>query len=289
MAKVLDVKPQLINDIEKGRSKNPSSDFLLRLIDRIGLSPNYLVEKGPMFIPGREPDFGTPRVLEKVINQLVDSGVNMNLDERQTSSHIKDAVPYIEERRRTTDLAPLPPGYEEGRALMLGMPMDVTVYKFKKGHPEPIRLDEPDPEGVVFIPMFSQTASAGPGQEATQALEETESYQPIMYDLLGGRQACNCGIVRVVGDSMTDITLNNGDWAVFDRDDRRGDGIFVISMFGETRVKRLQYRLSDQKIVIASENARRYPDAEIVGAQAIETGNLVIHGRVFSWLHKHQH
>jgi phage repressor protein C with HTH and peptisase S24 domain len=151
---------------------------------------------------------------------------------------------------------------------------------------EPVAIHAPDPEGVVFIPVFSQTAAAGTGQEITQ-LFETEGMMPVLYDLLGVHRPEHCGICRVVGDSMTDITLSNGDWALFDRHDIRGDGIFVISMFGEIRVKRLQYRLADRKVIIASENAKRYPDHEIVGADAIERGELRIHGRVFSWMHRH--
>jgi transcriptional regulator with XRE-family HTH domain len=51
LAKKLDVRPQLLNDIEKGRSKNPSSDFLIRLIRRLGLNPNYLSEEAvPLFL-----------------------------------------------------------------------------------------------------------------------------------------------------------------------------------------------------------------------------------------------
>ena len=93
--------------------------------------------------------------------------------------------------------------------------------------------------------------------------------------------------MQVVGDSMSDISLFNGDWCIFDRVDIQGDGIFVISMFGEMRVKRLQYRLADRKIIIASENQKRYPDAEIISAEMATNGQLSIHGRVFAWFHKH--
>jgi phage repressor protein C with HTH and peptisase S24 domain len=110
---------------------------------------------------------------------------------------------------------------------------------------------------------------------------------PIVFEVLGAHKPEHCGIVRVTGDSMTDITLNNGDWALFDNHDLKGDGLFVISMFGEMRVKRLQYRLTDRKIIIASENAKRYPYPEIIPVDLLERGELRIHGRVFSWIHKH--
>jgi len=138
----------------------------------------------------------------------------------------------------------------------------------------------------VLLPLFSQPSAAGPGQPPIQ-LQETERSIPVLYTLLGSRRPENCALVRVAGDSMADIGLFNGDYVLFDRSDTGGDGIFVISLFGETRVKRLQYRLADQKIFIASENAKRYPEPEVVPMSYIQEGHLLIHGRVFAWLHRH--
>jgi phage repressor protein C with HTH and peptisase S24 domain len=69
-------------------------------------------------------------------------------------------------------------------------------------------------------------------------------------------------------------------------DDRRGDGIFFITMFGETRIKRLYYRLVDRTILIASENQKRYPDPEKVSVEMMETGQLIVQGRVFALFRK---
>jgi phage repressor protein C with HTH and peptisase S24 domain len=267
LSRLLDLNSRYIYELKAGKSKNPASSFVQSLYEKLGISPVWLFTgEGPMYLseqttqPAHEPP-----------------------------TH--DAVPYMEEPRTQLQegQGPLllqPPG---GYPALAGYSADVTVYQFRRGQPQMLQLDEPEPEGQVFIPLFTQPAAAGPGQEPTQVIEETERLIPIMHDLLGGRHPRSCGIVRVVGDSMSDLTLNNGDWAIFDQADRRGDGVFVISMYGETRIKRLQYRLADQKIVIASENARRYPEPETVPASAVESGNLVIHGRVFSWMHKHPH
>ncbi len=170
----------------------------------------------------------------------------------------------------------------------LKQPRNLELYKYKRGKGEPVstQISTVDPEAVAFIPVFGQRAAAGPGQEPTQ-LAETEGLVPIVYDLFGLHRPESCGIVQVVGDSMSDISLFNGDWCVFDRVDIQGDGVFVISMFGEMRVKRLQYRLSDRKIIIASENKKRYPEPEIISAEVASSGQLTIHGRVFAWFHKH--
>ena len=56
LARKIDVRPQLISEIETGRSKNPGSDFLLKLLDQFGINPTYLVGKGPMFLNSREQE-----------------------------------------------------------------------------------------------------------------------------------------------------------------------------------------------------------------------------------------
>jgi len=205
-------------------------------------------------------------------------------------SIIPDRGSAVVQRQPDLALIPVLPVGDGDESLALakrwGYPDDVIVYKYRKGHAEPLPIQAPDPSGTVFVPVFSQAVDAGPGQEATQ-LVETEETAPVLYALCQGHHPESCGLCRVIGDSMTDVTLFNGDWVVFDRTDIKGDGIFVISMFGEMRVKRLQYRLADRKIMIASENSKRYPEPEIVNADVIERGELRIYGRVLGWLHRH--
>jgi len=200
--------------------------------------------------------------------------------EQPSASEAKSpVVPYSLQGRK---------GFQVLSPRHLRQPRNLELYKYKRGKGEPVstQISTVDPEAVAFIPVFGQRAAAGPGQEPTQ-LAETEGLVPIVYDLFGLHRPESCGIVQVVGDSMSDISLFNGDWCVFDRVDIQGDGVFVISMFGEMRVKRLQYRLSDRKIIIASENKKRYPEPEVISAEVASSGQLIIHGRVFAWFHKH--
>ena len=160
-----------------------------------------------------------------------------------------------------------------------------SFFKFSHKKPVPIPTDETDPNAMVMIPVFSQRAAAGAGQPPTQ-LEEIEAYIPVVMEILGGSSPRNCGMVRVVGDSMTDMTLFNGDVVIFDRSRLEGDGVYVISIDGDVRVKRLEYRTFEKKLVISSENHKRYPEPEVISfEQARET--LIIHGKVISWLHRH--
>ncbi len=159
------------------------------------------------------------------------------------------------------------------------------LFRFKKGMTVPVEAKETDADALVMLPMYSQTASAGPGQTETQ-LAELERYIPVVLEMLGGANPKNCGMVRVVGDSMTDMSLFNGDWAIFDKTQIEGDGVYVISIGTDVRVKRLEYRPIERKIIISSENAKRYPNPEIISYEQAEK-MLSIHGKVICWMHRH--
>lgn len=164
------------------------------------------------------------------------------------------------------------------------LPQPFDVFRLRHGTGVTVQAKETDLDALVLLPVFSQTASAGPGQTDTQ-LQEIDKYIPIVLDMLGGASPSHCGIVRVVGDSMTDMNLFNGDFAIFDRTQTEGDGVYVISIGGDVRVKHIEYRPIERKIVISSDNAKRYPNPEIITYEQAE--NLLrIHGKVISWLHK---
>lgn len=158
------------------------------------------------------------------------------------------------------------------------------IFKLKHGTGVTFSAKESDMDALVLLPVFSQAAAAGRGQPETQ-LQEIDKYIPIVLEMLGGANPKNCGIVRVVGDSMTDMNLFNGDFAIFDRTQIEGDGVYVISIGTDVRVKHLEYRPIERKIVISSENAKRYPNPEIITYEQAEQ-LLRIHGKVVSWLHR---
>jgi len=248
------------------------SEMLTILNKKFNVNIHWLLTgEGDMFLPGYTPD---TIQREKPLEPKKDIEENQPIVSEEKS---------LDQSLHSSMIAPYP---EDTGMSILADPRDITVYKFKKGCPEPVAIEAPDPEGTVLIPLYSQTASAGPGQEPNQLIESEISI-PVIYRLLGSHRPQYCGLVRVVGDSMADLGLFNGDYVAFDRSDIKGDGIFVITMFSETRVKRLQYRLTDKKIIIKSENAKRYPDPEEVDHEAVLRGDLLIHGRVFAWFHMH--
>lgn len=283
LANRLGVSKGIISEFAGG-SREPSKDFLFG-ISKLGISLDwFLTGHGEMFVkPTSEPD------LKKDTVSYLPTGGSETGQMSHSATFENDSPSTPDVKSVTVQHAlPVNRGFQVLNARQLRQPRNLDLYKYKKGKgvPVPTPLSTVDPQAVAFIPLFNQRAAAGPGQEATQ-LEETEGLIPIVFDLFGLHRPESCGIVQVVGDSMSDISLFNGDWCIFDRVDIQGDGIFVISMFGEMRVKRLQYRLADRKIIIASENQKRYPDAEIISAEMAANGQLSIHGRVFAWFHKH--
>ena len=86
----------------------------------------------------------------------------------------------------------------------------------------------------------------------------------------------------VKGDSMTGVQIFSGDVIIFAREYIDENGIYVISLHGEVKVKRLEFRTGEQMIFIHSENTR-YSTEEI----PMTNENLVILGKVVGWVHCH--
>ena len=167
-------------------------------------------------------------------------------------------------------------------------PVEYTLFRYDKPVPHSVSVNETDdPAAMVMLPFYNQKASAGPGEEATQ-LGEIHSFMPIAMELLKGANPASCGIIQVKGDSMIDIGLYTGDYAIFNTQDVDGDGIYVITINGVTRIKRLENRLIDKKIIISSENAKRYPTPEVLTYEQA-TEMLTIHGRVVGWMHRYSY
>jgi len=281
LANRLGVSKGIISEFASG-SREPSKDFLFG-ISRLGISLDW-------FLSGQGEMFLKLDTVSNLKNETVSHLPTEGSAPDQMSHSATFENPPIAEPKSVVVPHALPThrGFQVPNPRQLRQPRSLELYKYKKGKGVPVQtqLSTVDPQAVAFIPLFSQRAAGGPGQDTTQ-LEETEGLIPIVFDLFGLHRPESCGIVQVVGDSMSDISLFNGDWCIFDRMDIQGDGIFVISMYGEMRVKRLQYRLSDRKIIIASENKKRYPDPEVISAEMASSGQLSIHGRVFAWFHKH--
>lgn len=197
----------------------------------------------------------------------------------------------LEEAKARMDVLPyLPVGEDTDIAEAGKLAKELTnneyiIFKYNKFTPHAVATDKNDAAAVVLLPFYSQKAAAGKGEEPTQ-LGAVDAYMPVVIGLLRGANPKSCGILKVKGDSMTDIGLYDGDYAIFDTAQIEGDGVYVITVNDLTRVKRLENRVIEKKIIISSENSRRYPNPEELSyEQAAEM--LTIHGKVIGWIHSH--
>lgn len=139
--------------------------------------------------------------------------------------------------------------------------------------------DHIDSNSIISIDLLPFFASAGPGQEITQ--EELIKSFPILKDLIFNREA---KVIIAKGDSMTGISIFDGDFVFFKPETKPNDGIYVFSIGNEIFIKRLVRDPEDGKILIISEN-KLYP--EEVRIKKVDPDTLQILGKVIGWIHKH--
>lgn len=255
-AKKLNITQSVISDIENKR-RGISRNVLLSMGREFDINANWILTgQGEIYMPRQVSALKSAEQIANNVNEALINNVNI-LESPDESIENLPAPDYT----KTFD-----------------------VFKLKYGTTVTLAAKNTDEDALVLLPIFTQTAAAGNGQPESQ-LQEIDKYIPIVLEMLGGSNPKDCGIVRVVGDSMTDIGLLDGDFAIFDKTRVDGDGVYVISIGTDVRIKHLEHRPIERKIVISSENAKRYQNPEVISYEQAE--NLLrIHGKVISWLHR---
>ncbi|MBI9094168.1 MAG: helix-turn-helix transcriptional regulator [Sphaerochaeta sp.] len=136
-------------------------------------------------------------------------------------------------------------------------------------------------EPTLLVPIAPQRVSAGYGQEFLPTSEYV-GYVRILERMARGINPASLIAVSVKGDSMTGVQIFEGDMVIFAQNHISENGIYVISLYGDLKVKRLEFRSGEQRIFIHSENSR-YSTEEI----PMNNDNLVIMGKVVGWVHCH--
>ena len=136
--------------------------------------------------------------------------------------------------------------------------------------------------GVLTIPFVNQKASAGLWEEELpDECIETKAMD-ILPALSGGQPFSSLLAIEVVGDSMVDENINDGDIVVFSRGRISGDGLYVVVLGGIVAVKRLEFDgLTNSVRVISANKARGYAPVTI----ANDEGTYRILGKVTGWIH----
>ena len=138
-----------------------------------------------------------------------------------------------------------------------------------------------DEEPTVLVPIVSQRISAGHGEDFLTD-SQYKGHVRILERMTRGVDRSSLIAATVKGDSMTGVQIFDGDLVIFAHEHISENGLYVISLYGEVKVKRLEFRAVDQMIFIHSENAKY--STETVG---MENENLIILGKVVGWVHCH--
>ena len=121
--------------------------------------------------------------------------------------------------------------------------------------------------------------------EESESVAET-SMIPIPGDLIRPYEPEQVEAVVVLGDAMIETGLYPGDIVLFVQERLKGNGIYVVRLFGELTVKRLEFRLAGS-IRILSDNPS-YGVEEIASENLGENpAGFVIEGRVIGWFHRY--
>lgn len=96
ISKELGVRSQYLSDLRSGKSKNPSSDFVLKLIEIFNLNPNWLLTgEGEMF---RADTPSTEDANESLSTEVASPGDGIPFYDIDVMAHISEALDMADER-----------------------------------------------------------------------------------------------------------------------------------------------------------------------------------------------
>jgi repressor LexA len=205
--------------------------------------------------------------------------VNRSTKNPQLTESQKAVLQFIKEFVRRQGMAP---SYREIQAHFgykaVGTVQDHVRALVEKGHLEKTDLKNKKrpargllPKGLSLsgvrkIPIYGEIAAGGP--RAAEQLELGEVV--ITEDLVKGE----CFALRVVGDSMIDAGIYEGDHVIVEQGSRVREGDIVVALLdGETTVKK--YAVKNGEVLLIPENKRMRPIST-------RGKNLEIQGRVVS-------
>lgn len=141
---------------------------------------------------------------------------------------------------------------------MLSKALDVSEV-WLMGYDAPMRRGEPfyDPEkSLLTIPFISQKLSAGFWEEELPEDCVMTKTINILDVIAKGYDKKTLIAAEVVGDSMIDENICDGDIAIFSKGCIRGDGIYAIALNGVTAIKRIvfDYVMNSLKVYSANKN-----------------------------------
>lgn len=154
--------------------------------------------------------------------------------------------------------SPASPAGSEGRGSSGGRPGLHAVVDPQPAHPG---LDD---ESAAFVPLVGRIAAGGP----ILAEQEVEAVFPLPRDLVGSGELF---MLKVVGDSMIDAAICDGDWVVVRQQNTAENGDIVAALLDdEATVKTFKRR--DGHVWLMPHNPAYAP---ILGDEASIMGKVV--------------
>lgn len=136
-----------------------------------------------------------------------------------------------------------------------------------------------DPESAE-IEFYEQEAAAGRGREI-QDYSSNSSFL-IPHSLIQPHRPENLKAVYVSGDSMIDEHINDGDIVIFNTKMVEGNGIYVVSVGNSLLVKRIDFDISDNAVMLISANPAYKPRKY----SGYDLENIKVAGRVVACWHR---
>jgi len=156
----------------------------------------------------------------------------------------------------------------------LALEYHVNLNWYLYGQGEPLASEE------AAIELLEQDAAAGLGREVEEYVNKRTLRLPL--SLISPYQPEKLQAVYVVGDSMTDANINDGDIVIFYPGLIQGNGIYVVSVKNTLLVKHLEFDGPGQSISLMSANpayeSRRYSGHELE--------DIRVAGRVVACVHR---
>lgn len=132
------------------------------------------------------------------------------------------------------------------------------AYSVESGASVPI-ADVPGP-GLAPVNLYDVEGAAGAGRSLEQERVEGQIYFPEEQLAAMGIGPEQVAGIKVRGDSM-ETTLTDGDWVLVNLGDTdfRQEGVFLLMISGERRIKRVQ-RLAGGALYLISDNEHYQPE-----------------------------
>ncbi|MDT0501620.1 MULTISPECIES: S24 family peptidase [unclassified Halomonas] len=162
------------------------------------------------------------------------------------------------------------------------MSREQAAFRVEDGSPVGLGSQTPSPEAVP-VAMYDIEAAAGAGRSFEGEPIKTTLYFPAQDLAALGLPPARVAGIQVRGDSMEN-TLADGDWVLVNLADTdyRQEGVFLLLVSGERRIKRVQ-RLAGGALYLISDNEHYRPEmippermreVEILGRCEVRIGRI---------------